>query len=155
MGDAHSHLIHMLKHRMPIGQCLGDIWIKASKHIRVWKRILIRSFTMLSHAVYIWQSKQWPGIRVDRSCLWQVKRKEIQHTSAEWPSFNNLSGAVVDRFNHKHMRFCAPPPLSPTSSPPTAAMFSPFFQFIELQLTYHHNCCKSTGRHDTWQIFSA
>lgn len=59
----------------------------------------------------------------------------------------------VGRFNHKHVRRRRRPPHTHTRPfyflPPTAAMFSLFFQFIELQLIYHHSCCKSTGRCDT------
>lgn len=71
-----QNLIFMVNWEVTVGQYLRCIWIKALKHIQIRKKKQKKPqlpLPLFFFAVYIWQSKLWPGVCVS------VYLKQTEH----------------------------------------------------------------------------
>lgn len=147
-----QNLIFMLNWEATVGQYLRCIWIKALKHIQIWKKKTptppFHRFFLFFSAVYIWQSKP--------RCLSKAERAQIKTQRPNLPCFsiNYVLNVLVENGsqhaarselypglnNHRKWTIPTQPPLS--------------LWFIILQLTYHQWNRKSMASGDKWQIFS-
>lgn len=79
------------------GQYLRCIWIKALKHIQIWKQEKKNSLSPFLFTIYIWQSKLWPAVVF---CL----SKAAQIESLGLIDINYILNALVENVSQRSTR---------------------------------------------------